>query len=217
VVNVPHAILPVDVALQLVSSISGEILLQYPKVCKEYFTFLRDLFKSHIASVLGRDVNFFRKLVLSLFDGLSSTDVTPDTAKAIDHFATYCFDNIEKDKPAIHTLKSFLQAHPTILQDFITSIFSSLLFGDSSYHWALSRPILSLILADSKSGGKAWPNYKQQLLGTQSPDNHAKLCTAFTTLQDEIQENLESSNRDKFSHRLTKFLHNVHTFLTFPT
>lgn len=61
---------------------------------------------------------------------------------------------------------------------------------------------------------QAFNNYKNQLVESQSTANRPLLLEAFTKLLADVQRNLESTNRDRFTQRLTSFRISVRQFLT---
>ena len=62
-------------------------------------------------------------------------------------------------------------------------------------HWALGKPILSLMLASEESFVKC----KHMLMETQPPEKRPRLDAAFTELVSGIRPNLEQTNRDRFN------------------
>jgi exportin-7 len=90
------------------------------------------------------------------------------------------------------------------------TLFNLLLFGPPSNHWAVMRPMLSLILA-SESSFEAYKNY---LLNTQSPENQVKLNETLNKLLADVSRSLDSANRDRFTQKLTAFRVTARAFLT---
>ena len=101
-------------------------------------------------------------------------------------------------------------ASPTMLSDLLSVLFNILIFGEANNHWCISRPILSIVLCDEQ----AFLTFRSHLLSTQSPEKQRKLQDAFSNLLIDIDKNLEQSNRDKFTQKVTSFRHNVRGFLT---
>jgi len=56
--------------------------------------------------------------------------------------------------------------------------------------------------------------YKDQLMQTQNPDAQLKLNEAFQKLINDVSRNLESTNRDRFTQKLTAFRVSTRSFLT---
>lgn len=72
------------------------------------------------------------------------------------------------------------------------------------------RPMLSLMLASESS----FAAYKEHLLSTQTPENQTLLNEAFNKLLSDVKPDLESSNRDRFTQKLTAFRVATRGFLT---
>lgn len=72
------------------------------------------------------------------------------------------------------------------------------------------KPMLSILLA-SKTSLQA---YKEHLLSTQSPENQQLLNEAFGALFVDVNRNLDSNNRDRFTQKLSAFRVAARGFLT---
>jgi exportin-7 len=72
------------------------------------------------------------------------------------------------------------------------------------------RPMLSLMLASESS----FEAYKHHLLSTQSPENQAKLNEALNQMLSDVNRSLDSTNRDRFTQKLTTFRVTARAFLT---
>ena len=103
-----------------------------------------------------------------------------------------------------------LAAQPNLLSGFTTTLFNLLLFGPPSNHWAVMRPMLSLMLASESS----FQDYKNHLLSTQSTENQVKLNEILNKLLADVNRSLDSANRDRFTQKLTAFRVSARSFLT---
>jgi len=70
--------------------------------------------------------------------------------------------------------------------------------------------MLSLMMASEES----FTAYKDHLLGTQSPENRQLLTDAFAKLLKDVNRSLDSTNRDRFTQKLTAFRVAARGFLT---
>lgn len=62
--------------------------------------------------------------------------------------------------------------------------------------WSLSRPILALIVIN-----EGWfKQIKDDLMATQPEEQRKHLNNCFTKLMENVERNLESKNRDRFTH-----------------
>ena len=201
-----------DVALKLILTVSLDDIVSFPKLSKSYFAFLELLFKNHIAAVLQLDTGILLQLMNAVHEGLQNSDPTLSSqcATTIDHIATFFFSNRDKDKADINALKMHLAAQPSLFSSLTATLFNLLLFGSPANHYAVMRPMLSLMLASPASYGE----YQRALTANQSPANQVQLADAFGKLTADVSASLESANRDRFTQKLTAFRTTARSFLT---
>lgn len=70
--------------------------------------------------------------------------------------------------------------------------------------------MLSLVLADESS----FTAYKDHLLSSQNPENQQQLDDAFNKLLLDVNRNLDSANRERFTQKLTAFRVTARNFLS---
>lgn len=103
-----------------------------------------------------------------------------------------------------------IAAQPNLFSSLTATLFNLLLFGPPQNHWAVIRPMLSLMLASETS----FSAYKDHLISSQSPENQAKLNEALNKLLADVNRSLDSANRDRFTQKLTAFRVTARAFLT---
>lgn len=201
-----------DVALNMALSVPLDDVNAYPKLSKSYYSFIEILFRSHKKRVFALDTNIFLQIMTTVHEGLQSSDQTISSycANTIDHLTTYYFVNQTKDKAEMRNLNKHLASQPNLFSSLTMTLFNLLLFGPPSNHWAVMRPMLSLILASESS----FQEYKSYLLSTQSNENQAKLNETLNKLLSDVNRSLDSSNRDRFTQKLTAFRVTARGFLT---
>jgi exportin-7 len=202
-----------DVSLQLCLEIPLVHVLTYMKLSKAFYGFLEVLFRSHLDALSGLGSAVFIQLVQMNHEGLQSSEVTVSAlcASTIDHIATYMFLNQKKEKPTVLLIRQHIASAPDILNQVMNTLFNSLLFASTANNWAVTRPILSLMLASSDS----FNQYQEYLIGTQQvPENKIKLKEDFDKLVADIQMSVETANRDRFTQKLTMFRLSVRGFLS---
>jgi len=201
-----------DVALNMALSVPLDDVNAYPKLSKSYYSFIEILFRSHKKRVFALDTNIFLQIMTTVHEGLQSSDQTISSycANTIDHLTTYYFVNQTKDKVEMRNLNKHLASQPNLFSSLTMTLFNLLLFGPPSNHWAVMRPMLSLILASESS----FQEYKSYLLSTQSNENQAKLNETLNKLLSDVNRSLDSSNRDRFTQKLTAFRVTARGFLT---
>jgi exportin-7 len=218
-------------------SVPLEDINAYPKLSKAYYSFVEILFRSHKKTVFALDTAVFMQIMTTVHDGLQSSDATISSfcANTIDHLTTYYFNNSGKDKIEMHNLNKVgyfwrhsrlllllgsltilssllqhLNVQPNLFSSLTATLFNLLLFGPPQNHWAVMRPMLSLMLASETS----FSAYKDHLLSTQSPENQSKLNETLNKLLSEVNRSLDSANRDRFTQKLTAFRVTARAFLT---
>merc|ERR1740139_1212789 len=201
-----------NISLKMVLSIPLDDVLAYPKLSKSYYAFVEIFFRSHMKTVLELETGVLMGLMNAVHDGLQTSDPTLSShcANTIDHLSTYYFENLGKDKPEMHNLNKHLNTQPNLFSSLTATLFNMLLFGAPQNHWAVVRPMLSLMLASESS----FTSYKDHLLNTQTQDNRQSLNESFGKLLQDVQRSLDTANRDRFTQRLTAFRVAVRGFLT---
>ena len=92
----------------------------------------------------------------------------------------------------------------------MATLMNQLLFASHANHWAVTRPILSLMLSQEN----IFVEYETNLLSTQTNENRIKLAEEFKKLSTDVQRSVEILNRDRFTQKLTLFRLAVRQFLT---
>jgi len=142
---------------------------------------------------------------------LADTQVSGLCASTIDHLASFLFLNQNRNKPTVQRIRMHIVSEPGVLSQLMNTLFNALLFSPTSNQWAITRPILSLMLLDET----AYQEYQVHLSATQThQENQLKLRDEFAHLTENLQRSLEVTNRDRFTQRLTIFRINVRSFLS---
>ena len=133
-------------------------------------------------------------------------------ATAIDDLATYLFLNAvpKESKPVPVIIRKHLASESTLLPSLMATLMNQLLFASHANHWAVTRPILSLMLSQEN----IFVEYETNLLSTQTNENRIKLAEEFKKLSTDVQRSVEILNRDRFTQKLTLFRLAVRQFLT---
>eukprot|EP00985_Skeletonema_marinoi_P000640 scaffold227_cov116-Skeletonema_marinoi.AAC.2 len=201
-----------DISLKMALGIPLEHVVAYPKLSSSVFGFIEIIFRNHIKTTLALDTSVFMQLMNAVHEGLQSSDaqISSMCANSIDHLATFYYENSGKDKPEVHNFNNHLAAQPDLFSSLTATLFNLLLFGPPQNHWAVMRPMLSLMLASESS----FTAYKDHLMSTQDSTNQALLNESFNKLLSDVNRSLESSNRDRFTQKLTAFRVSTRGFLT---
>jgi len=142
-----------EVSLRGALSVPESDILEYPKLARAILALLEILFRNHIDSISSLSTDLFIQILNLTHMGLQSSDasICALCAGVIDHMATYYFLNIRKNKPAALQISEHLQSDSDITNQIMNTLFTQLLFSSHSNHWAVTRPILSLMLASEDS------------------------------------------------------------------
>jgi exportin-7 len=141
--------------------------------------------------------SLFFRLVDALVHGMDSLDVLVANycAAAMDSLATFHFRQMRKDTDVSRALNALMVARPETFANLLHQLFSIVFMTVCSNHWALGKPILSLMLASQES----FQRCKHRLMETQPPEKRPLLDAAFNELISGIRPNLEQTNRDRFN------------------
>nr|CAG8525535.1 5131_t:CDS:10 [Entrophospora candida] len=151
-------------------------------------------------SFAGRYVNFG---VFELY-GDKALEIALNTS--FDMILRVSIDDLlqsSRSKPKPHWLLTYLSRFPDILRYLFVVNFNVVLFEERQNQWSLSRPLLCLILLNKDV--RYLNEYTQTLLQYQLPERRSVLHKALSTLMDDVESNLASKNRDRFTQNLTTF------------
>jgi exportin-7 len=192
------------VCFRLQAAIPIDELLAYPKVAKAYFGFIEILCTNHPREIAELDHPTFLRVIQSLQEGLQSPEVwmSSQSAAAIDHLSAFRFRQTLKDTEHGRMMRAHVEQSPDMFSNCLNIIFAMICHVDCTNQWSLSRPLLSLILTNED----AFMHLKAQTIQSQAtPERQAAVGLAFETLMKDIQPNIESKNRDRFTQQATHF------------
>jgi len=201
-----------NIALKLALSLPLEEMLSFPKMAKAYFALLDVLCSNHPASVLELDTPVYTQLVVSMQEGLKSLDsgICNQSCSALDHLISAIYHQGRKDTAASRALQRHIAEHPDLFPRILEYLLRVILFEECANQWSISRPMLGLILTHQKY----FQDLKTNILNSQPSYRRERLGNVFNKLMEDVQDNLEQKNRDKFTTNLTMFRHEVKSFVT---
>uniref|UniRef100_A0A6U5ELX6 Importin N-terminal domain-containing protein n=1 Tax=Corethron hystrix TaxID=216773 RepID=A0A6U5ELX6_9STRA len=111
-----------SVSLEMILSVPLDDVIAYPKLSKAHYAFIEILFRGNISTVLGADTNVFLQIMHVVHEGLQTNDGTlcAQAATTVDHLATFYFENVGKDKPAMHKLNTVWLQYLKTIYPFIS-------------------------------------------------------------------------------------------------
>jgi exportin-7 len=189
---------------RMLAMIPVDELLAYPKVAKAYFGLVEILCTNHPQDIVELDHGMFVRVVQSLQEGLQSPEVwmSSQSASAIDHLSAYRFRQTLKDTEHGRIMRAHVEQSPDLFSGCLNTIFNMITHVDCANQWSLSRPLLSLIMTNEE----AFVQIKARTIQFQaSPEKQNIVRAIFDRLMHDIQPNLESKNRDKFTQQMTQF------------
>eukprot|EP00026_Physarum_polycephalum_P001451 Phypoly_transcript_01453.p1 GENE.Phypoly_transcript_01453~~Phypoly_transcript_01453.p1 ORF type:complete len:1056 (-),score=108.05 Phypoly_transcript_01453:168-3335(-) len=200
------------IALKLALSFPLEEMLAFPKMAKAYFSFLDVLCGNHPSSVMELETPVFTQLVISMQEGLKSLDtvICTQSCTALDHLISAIYHQGRKDTPTSRALQKHMATHPELFPRILEYLLRVILFEDCANQASIARPMLGLILTHTKY----FQDLKNNIVASQPVYRRERLGNVFHKLMDDVQDNLEQKNRDKFTTNMTMFRHEVKSFVT---
>ncbi|KAA8499665.1 Exportin-7-B [Porphyridium purpureum] len=195
-----------EVCLRLALAIPVSDLMAYQKVTRSFFGMMEILCLNHTSSVVDLEHAVFGHIVRVLQEGLSSSEVWMSTqcASALDHLAEFRFVGVKKNLPGGQRFLQHVAQSPDLFPRILQMLMTMILNEDCANQWSLSRPLLSVILTNQD----AFLELKSQMIqALQNPQWQATAQEAFEKLMENVQLNLESKNRDRFTQNVTVFRH----------
>ncbi len=206
-----------ETALQLALSIPDADLQAYPKLCRAFYFFMHVMSKNHLKSLVGIPPQHWQHIMKCMREGLEVTDqtVVNHASYAVDAIATAFVQHARKDDETGTKLRAQVAGDPAVFDELMKLLFQLLMFGEASTQWALSRPMLPLILAADIVQPQTWEAFKGSLVASQPEADgvRAQLVEELGKLMKDITRSLDSPNRDRFSQHLSNFRLTVRTFI----
>jgi exportin-7 len=206
----------IAVGLDAALSLPTDHILHYTKLTLVYFQTIDRVLAHHIeyACLLPREQ--FAKLLHTLEQGLTFSEVSVSTqcCNALDALATYA-DKYRQGAPERapepwHRLVAHVQALRADFTQTFRTLLHYALFDNCPNQWSCSRPLfsLTLILPD------ALTSCSQALIAKQTDANRPKLEQLFVGLLNNCGQNLAFKNRELFTQNFNNFRTEVSKFVT---
>lgn len=192
-----------SICFRLILAVPVDQLLAYPKVAKAYFGLMEILSSNHPKEIAELDHMTFTRIVQSLREGLQSYEVwmSSQSASAIDAMSAFRYKQTLKGSEYGRRMQAHVEQSPELFPSCLEIIFNMIVNVDCTNQWSLSRPLLSLILTNEETFIKI----KTKAIQAQRPEKQQAVAAAFDKLMNDIQPNLESKNRDRFTQQMTHF------------
>jgi len=191
----------IDTLFKLILSVSMDEMVNYPKALKIYIVLLENLCQGHAQTIVDLNSVFFNHIMMSLHKCLDSQDVTITTSScnSIERILLFSYQQLKKKTSNLHkSIHSNLISNPNILYQIIDKTISVILYGDNYHQYGFSKVLLTCIIFNRDILGQVKQKYIQ-LYSNQQIDK------IFGSLMNDIQDNLETKNKDKFNTNVLTF------------
>ncbi|XP_060809252.1 exportin-7-B [Amyelois transitella] len=209
--------------VKLLLSIPQSDLLDYPKLSQTYYVLLERLAQDHMPFLASLQPPATLYILCSVSEGLTALDTSVCTGccATLDHIVTYLFKQLVQKsnskphnprQPPPQTSNMFvelLQRRPEIMQQLLATVLNVIMFEDCCNQWSMSRPLLGLILLNEEH----FSRIRGEMISQQPRDKQAQLAQWFNGLMNEIEPNLLTKNRDRFTQNLSMFRRDINDLL----
>ena len=145
-------------------------------------------------------------------------------ASAVNNICTYVIGETEKEQPRESSFLRQSKENTHVLPYLLVSLLHTVLFEDSSVQWSLSRPLLGLIILQRdvsplslfslchlkpkslifhEKKKKFFERDTETVIGTQLSAKQEPLREALQLLMTNIEPNLQTHNRERFTQNMT--------------
>ncbi|KAI1317503.1 Exportin 7 [Mortierella claussenii] len=107
----------------------------------------------------------------------------------------------QQQQQETHWLVEYLMANKEVMSYLFLIIFQVVAFENRSNYWSLSRPLLGLILLNREF----YAEYTNNFVQSQLPDRQEQVQKAIDALMENIECDLTTLNRDRFTQNITTF------------
>eukprot|EP01126_Amoeba_proteus_P053459 TRINITY_DN6514_c0_g1_i5.p1 TRINITY_DN6514_c0_g1~~TRINITY_DN6514_c0_g1_i5.p1 ORF type:complete len:661 (-),score=98.49 TRINITY_DN6514_c0_g1_i5:193-2175(-) len=218
-------------SFNFIFSLDIKELEMYPKISQQIFTVLETIVSQHTTFIIQADSNSFGTILKLLLRALHSTGKTgvasgntasmgtiiTQSCDAIEKLLTLHFTNqtlAQKEhlsassyKQLEHTTQHF-KIHHNVLVSMLVQIIVLLVTTDTA-QWALSRPLLPLMLLLPND----YETVAKNIIEGQKGEKRQKMADLFTHLTDGIQMTLTADNREKFLTNLIRLQKEIKEFV----
>eukprot|EP01119_Soliformovum_irregulare_P014862 TRINITY_DN4101_c0_g1_i2.p1 TRINITY_DN4101_c0_g1~~TRINITY_DN4101_c0_g1_i2.p1 ORF type:complete len:1062 (+),score=299.67 TRINITY_DN4101_c0_g1_i2:98-3283(+) len=205
-----------DVTLKLAFSIPLKDMLEYPKVTKAYYALIETVTTRQINVIMKMEAPIFRHMLLTLTEGFNHVvvDFVTRCCTAVDRIVVSSLTpptkrDRDRNPVAFQILTRNIGENSEILSNMLFIMINKVLYENCHNHWALSRPMFSLIVLNPQS----YELIKNQIIGKQPADHQAQLAEDFASLMRDVGSTIDTNNREKFSQNLVPFIDKVRKYI----
>lgn len=201
-----------SLALQMCLAIPLQDLNAYLKALKPYYQFLDLATRNHMPKFMELTPHEVQTILQSVEEGLMSynADIYMQCCAVVDNIICYFYTqlrNTSRNGAEMEQVQRFLNECPSCLQKILNLMFQLVMTGEFSSTWSISRPLLGLILVHENY----FLQLKEQLINLQIEEKRTKLRGYFDDLMHQVESDLTTKNKDRFTRNLYNFAQFVRT------
>ncbi|KAJ3447451.1 exportin [Anaeramoeba flamelloides] len=207
----------IDIIIHLSSAISFEKMMSYPKLYLSFYNLLQVIYQYLLEFIVQKNNEIFTQLLEKLIYGMSlpEKEVFENCFSAINSLLEFYFKNYDnkflknEKKIQLSTIIHDIFKQNSNLLPYILSILMNFVIFEFRYDDSnISYPLLPLLLICEEH----FVNYRNQIINRAEQNEQEQILVIFENFTDEIQPNLENSNRNKFSEKLNTFRNEIRKF-----
>eukprot|EP01119_Soliformovum_irregulare_P014861 TRINITY_DN4101_c0_g1_i1.p1 TRINITY_DN4101_c0_g1~~TRINITY_DN4101_c0_g1_i1.p1 ORF type:complete len:192 (+),score=55.26 TRINITY_DN4101_c0_g1_i1:90-665(+) len=190
--------------------------MEYPKVTKAYYALIETVTTRQINVIMKMEAPIFRHMLLTLTEGFNHVvvDFVTRCCTAVDRIVVSSLTpptkrDRDRNPVAFQILTRNIGENSEILSNMLFIMINKVLYENCHNHWALSRPMFSLIVLNPQS----YELIKNQIIGKQPADHQAQLAEDFASLMRDVGSTIDTNNREKFSQNLVPFIDKVRKYI----
>lgn len=198
--------------IQMVTSFSRELLLQYTKLAHAYYALMECLAQDHVNFISRLEPQIIVYILSTVADGLSSLDTVVSTSccAILDNILSYVLKKVFRRRTSNNDesdtrLMAALDSNSQILQHMLSTVLHMVMYEECRNQWSMSRPLLVLVLLQPD----CWTNLRTQMEQQQPENKRVSMSRCFDNLMEGIERNLLVKNRDRFTQNLSVFRRDV--------
>ncbi|CDJ66296.1 exportin 7, putative [Eimeria necatrix] len=193
-------------ALQMCLAIPQDDLMAYLKSLGAVYSFLEVATESFMQNILELPPAHLAQLLRCVEDGLCAQEtVLMLSCATLGNFVEFIFKYRNSEEKEGEAVRAFLEAQPGSLPRMLQLIFQLLMTGQLPNLFSISGVLLGLILLQENE----YLKLKQQIIEQQIECKRPQVEGFFTALMLNIEEDLETANKDKFMRNLYHFAHDI--------
>ncbi|KAJ6242536.1 exportin 7 [Anaeramoeba flamelloides] len=207
----------IDIIILLSCAIPFEKMITYPKLYISLYNLLRIVYQYLLEFIVQKNDEIFTQLFERLIYGMSlpEKEVFENCFLAINSLLQFYFKNYdnkflknEKKIQLSQIIHEIFKQNSNLLPYILSILMNFVIFEFRYDESNISYPLLPLLLICEDS----FINYRNEIINRVDENEQEQVLLIFENFTNEIQPNLENSNRVKFSEKLNTFRNEIRKF-----